>query len=468
MTRAIPLAPGGLPVLGHLRQLLTDPTGFLTSLPTHGDLVEIRLGNRQTYVVCSPELIAQVLIHQRRQYDKGGPFYDNLAGFLGDGLATCPNAQHTRLRRLTQPAFTPQRLPHYCDLINREVAAVTASWRAGQVLDTHRVLQELAMRIAISTMFASWFADGEGSQGTVAQTLDWVDTLVSGAFLRMVAPAAARLPLPANRRYGQAQRDLYAKIDETIAAYRRSSTDHGDLLSMLMAAEGGSDALTDREIREQVMTLFIAGIDTTAAMIGWTLHYLSLSADLDAAVAAEAHSVCGGATAGYADLPHLRTLQSVVTETFRIRPSAWMFSRVSVTETELAGHRVPAGADILISPYILHHRPDLFPDPEHFDPGRWDGDDRAPARAERANLLIPFGAGHRKCISRDFSVMNITLALVGILKSWRLTPATDRPVALRGRSIIKPHGLILRLSPRQSPAPQAICALQAARLKDTR
>ncbi|OXY89955.1 hypothetical protein BEK98_36650 [Streptomyces diastatochromogenes] len=451
--RPAPLAPGALPVVGHLRQLLTDPTGFLTSLPAHGDLVEIRLGPRPTYVVCGPELVAQVLLTGRRDYDKGGPFFENIAVFFGDGLATCPDAKHTRLRRLTQPAFHPGKLADYQELAGREIAAVLGTWREGQVLDVYRVMQELALRITVSTMFASWFAHTDTAAETVQRTLADVDTLVSGAFLRMVAPGLARLPLAANRRYEQARLSLYARIDETVAAYRRDGTDHGDLLSMLLAEDGDGSALSDAEVREQVMTMFIAGIGTTAAMLAWTLHYLSVDDALDAVVAQEARRARGTAARDEPP-PRLPVLADVVAETFRIRPAAWMFSRLTVRPTELGGHRLPAGADILLSPYILHHRADLFPEPERFDPGRWSGDARSWAKAERALTMIPFGAGSRKCIGRDFAVDNITLALASILATWKLTPAGRRPVRLSGRSIIEPRGLSLRLHRRPAGVPR--------------
>jgi cytochrome P450 len=452
---AVVRAPGCLPLLGHLAQLLTDPTGFLTSLPAHGDVVEIRLGGRRTYVVCSPELVSQVLVKEHRHYDKGGPFFDNIAVFFGQGLATCPNAKHSRLRRLTQPAFRHRKLAAYSSLVDREIAAVTATWQDGQVLDAYRVMQELAMRITVSTMFASWFS-GDGTDSgpdTVQETLRHVDTLVAGAFLRMVAPAAARLPLPTNRRFEQARDALYAKIDHTIDVYRRSGHDHGDLLSMLLEPDDTDDILSDSEVREQVMTMFIAGIGTTAAMLAWTLHQLSLYPALDTAVNDEILRCCGEDTVNPSHLAALPTLRSVVTETFRIRPAAWMFSRVAVTGTRLGEHFVPAGSDILISPYILHHRADLFPEPERFDPGRWDAEDRRRARAEKDAMLIPFGTGPRKCVGRDFSVMNITLALATMLRTWQLTPVNPDAVTMSGRSIIEPRGLALRLRRRPPRLP---------------
>ncbi|MCA6091850.1 cytochrome P450 [Streptomyces sp. SCA3-4] len=444
-----PRAPGALPGVGHLRQLLVDPTRFLTRLPSYGDLVEIRLGPRPTYVVCSPELVSEILVRRHRDFDKGGPFFDNISVFFGDGLATCPNAKHTRLRRLTQPAFHPGKLPGYAEQAGRETTTVTRGWREGQVLDVRRLMQELAMRITVSTMLASWFDDTGADAGAVRRTLGDVDVLVSGAFLRMVAPGLARLPLPTNRRYAQARDSLYAHIDATVAAYRRAGTDQGDLLSMFLAEDGDGNALSDTEVREQVMTMFIAGISTTAAMLAWTLYYLSLDDDLDAAVAAEAQKVCGGGPARHEQLPRLTTLTAVVTEAFRIRPSAWLFSRTAVTDTSLGPYRVADGADVLISPYIIHHRPDLFPEPDRFDPGRWTGDGRSWAKAERAMAMVPFGAGSRKCIGHDFTVMNVVLPLATVLADWKLTPATSRPVSLIGRSIIEPRNLKLRLHRRQ-------------------
>ncbi|MFE7413088.1 cytochrome P450 [Streptomyces laurentii] len=466
----VPKAPGALPLLGHLRQLLTDPIRFLTSLPAHGDLVEIRLGPRRTYVVCAPELVDPVLLTGRRDFDKGGPFFENIAVFFGDGLATCPHAKHTRLRRLTQPAFHPRKLVDYAELAGREIEAVTAAWREGEVLDVYRVMQELALRITVSTMFASWFTGEEAADGTpadgrtaaedrIADTLRDVDTLVGGAFVRMVAPGIRHVPLlPTNRRYAEARRALYERIDATIAAYRRDGRDRGDLLSMLLTPDEEGAALTDTEVREQVMTMFIAGIGTTASMLAWTLHHLAGHPDLDEAVAAEARAVCGGATARHAHLPRLTTLADVVTESFRITPAAWLFSRTTVHDTELGGHRVPAGSDILISPYILHHRPDLFPDPERFDPERWSGDAQSWVKAERALAMIPFGTGFRKCVGRDFSVNNITLALASMLAEWKLAPADAAPVTISGRSIIEPRGLRLRLHRRPAAGPDAASA----------
>lgn len=466
----VPKAPGALPLLGHLWQLLADPTRFLTSLPAHGDLVEIRLGPRRTYVVCAPELVSRVLLTGRRDFDKGGPFFENIAVFFGDGLATCPHAKHTRLRRFTQPAFHTAKLVDYAELAGREIGAVAAAWREGAVLDVHRVMQELALRITVSTMFASWStgqdrtgradrsggarrAGGAGDARRIEDTLREVDTLVSGAFLRMVAPGIARLPLPTNQRYEQARRSLYGRIDATVAAYRSDGHDRGDLLSMLLAPDEEGAALSDTEVREQVMTMFIAGIGTTASMLAWTLHHLSRHPELDAAVAAEARRVCGGATARHEHLAHLTTLSAVVAESFRITPAAWLFSRTTPHETELGGHRVPAGSDILISPYILHHRPDLFPDPERFAPERWSGDAQSWVKAERALTMIPFGTGFRKCVGRDFSVNNITLALATLLADWRLTPADSSPVTISGRSIIEPRGLRLRLERRRGTVP---------------
>ena len=427
---SVPCAPRALPVLGHLRQLLSDPTAFLRSLPAHGDVVRIRLGTRTTYVVCRPELVSRVLIEDRRHYDKGGPFFDNVGQFFGEGLATCPDARQPRLRRLVQPAFARSRLDGYADVIGREVAAAVKPWRDGQILDAYPAMQMLAMRITVATMFAGWCAE----PGASAELLRQVDTLVSGAFLRMVAPGMARLPLPATRRFEQARSALYARIEATVADYRDTGADRGDLLSMLMAGDGTGDGLSGEELRDQVMTMFVAGIGTTAAMLAWTLNFLSLDPELDAAVAAEAR---------HAEPAGRRLLADVITETFRIRPAAWLFSRRTVTATELGGHRLPAGADVLISPYLQHHLPDVFPDPERFDPGRWAG-------TATRRPMISFGGGARQCVGRDFSLMAIALVLASILRTWQLRPAGPG-VRTSGRSILEPRDLRLRLVRRPEP-----------------
>jgi pentalenene oxygenase len=346
--------PGGLPILGHAWQLLTRPTAFLTTLPAHGDLVQIRLGRRTTYVACSLELVSQVLLDSRHEYDKGGPFFDNIADFFGDGLATCPNAKHPRLRRLTQPAFQRSRVAGYSDTVGREIKAALQDWRPGQILDVHRVMQGLAMRITVATMFAAWTRDG-----TSCTTLNDVDALVRGAFIRMAAPALAALPLPPNRRYQHAKLNLYRMIGETIDAYRADGHDRGDLLSMLLVGDGSGSHLSGTEIRDQVITMFVAGIGTTAAMLSWTLHYLSLDPRLQATVAAEAARVCQGDIAAYHDIPRLTILTRVITETLRIMPTAWLYSRVPTTPTVLGGHRLPADAPILIKP--LHPPPPVRP-----------------------------------------------------------------------------------------------------------
>ncbi|WP_213451630.1 cytochrome P450 [Rhizomonospora bruguierae] len=443
----VPRAPGALPVIGHGWQMITDPTAFLASLPQHGDLVEIKIGSRSTYVVCSPDLVASVLLNLRHDFDKGGPFFDNLTTFLGDGLATCPNAKHARLRRLMQPAFRKARVEAYSQIVQREISRIVESWSDGEAFDAYRAMQDLAMRMTVSTMFSAWSPVLE-KQAVAEKILDSASILVRGTFIRMVMPRAlTRLPLPVNRRHHRVKLELDRLISEIIATYRHAGEDYGDLLSAFLWPDENGDQLSDGEICDQVITTLIAGIGATAAMLGWTLYYISCNTVVDEAISDEVGRVCGDRMVEYKDIPHLRTISNTITETLRIAPAAWLSSRVAVNDITLGNHLVRAGTPILLTPYALHHRADLYSDPERFDIYRWDGLNAT--TAERATTYIPFGFGPRKCISQNFTITNAVLAMAAIHQRWRLVPATSRPVRPSGRMVLEPRNLFLRALPRR-------------------
>ncbi|WP_327412735.1 cytochrome P450 [Streptomyces sp. NBC_01233] len=422
--------------------MMRSPDRFLASLPEHGDLVQIMLGTRPTYAVCHPDLAEKVLLNADHAFDKGGPLFDSLGEFLGDGLVTCPNAKHTRQRRLVQPAFHRSRMAAYSELAAAQAATMADSWRGGQVIDTLHDMQQLSMQILVNTMFAGWAAEGPASEERV---LAAVETLVQSAFLRTVAPALSRLPIPVNRRFDQAKRELHARIDSTVRAYRAGETDHGDLLSILVSRDDKGDGLSDEEIRDQAITFFIAGIGTTAATLCWTLYFLSRDAELDAEVAAEVRKIRPEGPIGYEDVPEFALLRRTITESLRIRPASWMYTRVAVADTELAGHHLPTGAAMLISPYLLQNRSDLVHDPDRFDVGRWADEDDS---RFRGIAMFPFGAGARKCIGDEFAVNNLVLTLATMLRRWRLEPLTMAPVGARASGMLEPRNLRLRLRER--------------------
>ncbi|MFI0191713.1 cytochrome P450 [Streptomyces sp. NPDC017082] len=263
--------------------------------------------------------------------------------------------------------------------------------------------------------------------------------------LRMIVPGLNRLPTARNRRYRSSEARLLRFLDEEIAAYREDGRDHGDLMSMFTTSADG-DPLSDREVRDTAMTVLLGGVTAVAVGHAWALYQLSQDAALDAAVAKEAQAV--GQLEQGRSVPEvmagLPLTQGVIAEVLRRRSPSWIFPRVATRDTVIGTRHIPAGAQLLLSPYVLHHRPDLFPAPENFDPHRWDG--RDPHRTEG---WLPFGAGASKCIGYELAFMDLTLSLALIVRCWRLEPGPG-PVRPRPRLHLEPHGLTLRLTERKT------------------
>jgi cytochrome P450 len=436
-------APGALPLLGHTLSLLRNPWRFFASLPDHGDLVGIRIGPIEAIVVCAPELIRQVLLNDH-VFDKGGPVFDQAREVLGDGLGTCPHRLHRRQRRLVQPTFHPTRLPGYAHVMTERIAEMTGSWRDGQALDVLSEMMTLTSRTLVETMFSDALP-----AALLGEMLDDLTTVLGGIYKRMLMPPPVdKLPFFGNRRYDRAGLRLREAIGRVISERRASGTDRGDLLSTLLSARDPADnqGLSDTEITDQVFIFFFAGTETTACTLAWAVHLLAQHPEIEHRLHAEVDAVLAGAPASYEDLPKLELTGRVVTETLRIYPAAWILTRTITTDTHLGGHPIPAGSTLIYSPYLLHHRPDLYPDPDRFDPDRWtNGHTPQPPR----QILIPFGGGARKCIGDTFAITEATLALATITARWRLRPLPGHHVHPAPAVSLRPRGLRMRATTRK-------------------
>ncbi|WP_316528323.1 cytochrome P450 [Kitasatospora brasiliensis] len=408
-------APGALPVLGHALPLGRRPLDFLASLPAHGDLVRIKLGPVPFHVLCDPDLVHQVLVDDRT-YDKGGAIFDLVRTLAGNGLATCPHRDHRRQRRLLQPAFHRDRLPLYAEVMSSEITAMLDGWRPGRRLDVLAEMNGLTATLATRTLFAAHLDDA-----TFAELRQCMHDALTGMMRRMILPWRwlNHLPTPGNRRFERARRRLRHYVARLTTDYRRTGVDHGDLLSILLAVrDDDGRALTEAEIHDQVFTFYLGGSETTAPLLSWALYLLARNPGVRERLHAEVDAVLGGRIAGHDDLPALDLTRRVLLETLRLYPPGWLFTRVTTRPVELAGHRLPAGSVVLYSPHIVHHRADLFPDPERFDPDRWrDDTDRLPR-----GVFTPFGGGARKCIGEVFATIEATLALASITARWQLDP----------------------------------------------
>ncbi|GAA0420450.1 cytochrome P450 [Streptomyces luteireticuli] len=443
---AFGVAPRALPVIGHALPLLRDPLGFLAALPGHGDLVRVRVGPYRAVVVCDPELTRQVL-RDDRTFDKGGPLYDRIRELTGNGLASCPYSDHRRQRRLLQPAFHPARMPGYAGTMRRQAMAVTGAWTDGETVDALGQMHLISARTTITTMFGRDPAALDDH--ALSRLMDDFTVVVAGIPRRALTPPPAdRLPTPANRRYDRARARLRTAIDRIVVGHRSGELHDGDLLSMLLSAghdppgDGGPDGrgLTDEEIADQLVTFFAAGTENTGTTLAWALHLLARNPRVARRMRAEVDAVLDGEPAASLEhLPALKLTTAVVTEALRLYPPAWVLTRTTTDDTRLGGHAIPAGTAIVYSAYLLHRRPDLFPDPERFDPDRWLTGD-APHRT----AFVPFGGGPRKCIGDVFALTEATLVLATITAGWELHPVDDRPVRPVPRLALSPQELPMR------------------------
>lgn len=437
----IATAPGALPLLGHLVQFLRNPLGFVTSLPQYGDLVRIRLGTFQVIVVCDPALTRHVLLSDRI-FDKGGPLFDRLREGIGYGLGTCPHSEHRRQRRLLQPAFHPSRLGSYAQVMTTQFADLSNSWRDGQVLDVPAAIETKTARIIVETMFADALP-----ASVLDQAIDDANALFASFYQRMLMPPPLdRLPTPGNRRYHQVRARLRHTMGSIIASRRQCSIDRGDLLSALLVARDHDPAsdrqgLSDAEIYEQVVAFFIAGSESTASILAWSLHLLARHPDIERRLHAEVDAVLNGGVAVYEHLPKLTLTSRIITETLRLYPPGWLLTRSTSGDTHLGRHPIPAGTTIAYSAYLIHHRPDLYPDPERFDPDRWDSTHRPPPPHD---AFIPFAAGPRKCIGEHFGTIAATLGLATIAARWKLRSLPGPSVRTITGATLRPQGLQMR------------------------
>ncbi|WP_017558628.1 cytochrome P450 [Nocardiopsis baichengensis] len=436
-TRQPPFVPDALPVVGHAVQILRDPLGFLASLPEHGDLVRIKIGRQQAYVVCHPELVEQVLLDDR-SFDKGGAFIEKAREFLGNGLVACPHREHRRQRRLVQPAFHRGRLPAYAAVMSEHTDAMTSSWRNGQEIFPAEEMYRVTVNVAAATLFGTRMTDAE-----VTEIRRSIGVLVTNGFRQMLTPGPlAKLPTPANQRYVHAKRTLSAAVRRIIERQRNARND-GSILATLLATRDEDDALRETEIYDQVLSLLVAGVETTASALAWSCLLLAHHPQCQERLHVESRAVLGGRAATWEDLPRLKSADRVLTEALRIRPPGWLLTRTVTRDTRLAGHLIPSGSTIVFSQQIIHQRADLFAHPEDFAPDRWL--DPSTPRRPRDGFL-PFSGGARQCIGNDFAFTEATLVLATIADRWHLQDCDPQsPVRPVARMALAPSKRPLRV-----------------------
>ena len=439
--------PGPPPrfLIGRFPLLGPDPLAVFTRWAREfGDIFYYRAGWIHVYFLNHPDLIESVLISQSQNFAKD-KVIQNSRWFLGQGLLTSEGSEWRRQRRLCQPAFHRERLSSYGQTMSAYTQEMLAAWSDGGVRDIHQEMMQLTMRIVAKVLFSV-----EVSEHTqkVAAALNLLMRHTSG--LRMIMPPVLRhLPLAALLRVKGAVRELDQIVNRIIRQRRGSGEDTGDLLSMLMAArdEDGS-AMTDRQLRDEIMTFLLAGHETTAVSISWTWYLLSQHPEVGQKLRQELQAVLGGRVPQLEDLARLPYTDKVIKESMRLYPPAWSLARTTTKPTEIAGYRLPVGANVVMSPWIMHRDPRFFDHPEQFDPDRWtlQTTQQLPRFA-----YFPFGGGPRLCIGASFAVMEANLLVAAMAQRFQLRLVPGHPIAPRPGITLRPrYGIPMKMTKTES------------------
>jgi cytochrome P450 len=423
-----------------------DPLRFLTRLAReHGDIVSFRLGPQRALLLNHPELIKDALVTRADYFHKGRALQRSKR-LLGEGLLTSEGEHHRRQRRLAQPAFHRKRIESYGAVMVEYAARDSARWRAGETLDMTHEMMHLTLAIVGKTLFdADVESEADEIGGALTELLELFQML-----LLPYSEYLERLPLPANRRFTRARAKLDAVIYRIINERRASGADRGDLLSMLLLAqdeEGASGGMTDEQIRDEALTIFLAGHETTANALAWTWYLLAQNPDAEARLHAELDAVLvGGRLPTVADLPQLSYTEMVLAESMRLYPPAWTIGRLAVREYAVGEHVAPEGTLVLLSQYVMHRDPRFFPDPLRFDPERFAPEAK---EARPPYAYFPFGGGARRCIGEGFAWMEGTLIIAAIARRWRMRLVPEHPVITHPRMTLRAkHGIKMALEDR--------------------
>ena len=434
----IPRMPGGYPFLGHALQIRFHPLEFVQSLRTEGDVVAFRLGPQQAYAVNHPDLIRQMLVADAKKFEKGKMFEKGRL-VARNGLFTSEGDFHLRQRRIIQPLFQHSHIARYTAAMWAVTQSRVDSWRDGQEVRVDQEFFSLALAVATKVLFSTEISDQWSLE--VQQSLP---VLLEGLARRALTPIDLldKLPTPMNRRFGKALRAMENVVNSIIDEYRAGRAESGDLLGALLRArdEETGEGMSDQQVYDEVVSMLIAGTETTAGVLSWACYLLSRHPHVLRRVQAELDGTLGDREVRYADLRNLSYLEQVIAETLRLYPPTWMLMRRPVVDVDLGKWTIPAGSTVLFSIYALQRDPALYELPEQFDPDRW-----TPERAAdiQRGTYIPFGSGVRGCAGERFARTEIAVILSVILREYNLYPAPARPAEPIARILITPTAIPL-------------------------
>lgn len=429
-------------MLGSLIMPGRDPLAIFTNLArSYGDIVYFRLGGERVYFINHPDHIRQVLVTDHAKYAKSRAL-ERARKLLGDGLLTSDGEPHRRRRRVVQPAFHRAAVAAYADTIVEHAQRTVDGWVEGEPIDVSAAMMRLTLAIAARSLFD---VDIESKSDTIGRAL----TDVLESFWLTLLPFSdviEALPLPAVRRSARGRAELDGLIYEMMAARRASGGRRADVLSSLIGdGDDAESGLTDGEIRDEVMTLLLAGHETTANALVWTWYLLSQSPEVASKVHEEVDRVWRASTTASTSIADFPYVTRVVTESMRLYPPVWTIGRRSKEPCEIGGFAVPAGALVFMSQWTMHRDARFFADPERFMPERWTPE---LAASLPKHAYFPFGGGPRHCIGESLAWLELVLIVAATARQWQLTLLPGHPVMTQPLITLRArHGM--RMLPRR-------------------
>ena len=445
--RRLDPGPKGLPILGSALDLKNDMLGTAyRAMLEYGDVVRFTVGppgrfQEEAFGVFHPDHIQRVLAGSADRYIKNDGVYIELRGLLGDGLLTSEGDDWKRQKRMIQPIFTHRRVAGYVPMMAAETAVAVARWAeyasSGKALDLNDEMARLTLAVVGKALFG---ADVDGAVPVIRRSVPFLsERAIQRALIPFHVPEG--WPTPANRKAARYQKALYDVVDELIAARRADPAEGEDLLGLLLQAtdpENGS-GLDDEEVRDQVLIFLLAGHETTATSLTFTLHLLGRHPEVQSHVHTEVDRVIQGRTdPTLDDVKALRYTTMVIKEAMRLYPAAYGIPRYCVTGDTIGGYDIPAGKTVFCSTWATHRHPALWDDPERFDPERFLPEKE---KARPRYAYFPFGGGPRACIGQYFSMLEAAVVTAMLMQSYRVT-TPDEPVKLFTGITLRPQGAV--------------------------
>jgi len=441
--------PRGLDRLRAMRDLARAPLQFYSTMrERYGDVVGSRFGPLYVCMVFNPDGVGHVLQERHAIYHKDNADYRLLKPVLGEGLVTSNGELWLRQRRLMQPAFHRERVAAFASLMTDNTVRMLTRWhQAAQQrvpVDVATEMMTLTLQIATSALFG---VEGTTLAEVVRESFTTVNRHVIETFAApwKMLPVLRALPTPGNRRASAAQRRLDAVVRSIIAERRQRPGAGGDLLALLLEAHDEAGGMSDQQLRDEVMTMLVAGHETTSNALAWTFYLLSRNPTVAEKLRAELDRSLAGRVPTVEDLPRLAYPQMVIEEAMRLYPPVWTLSRTPREKDTIGGYHIPAGAVVVISPYITHRHPDVWEDPERFDPERFTPE-RTSVRPRFA--YFPFAGGPRQCIGNGFAMMEAQLVLTTVAQRFHLDLVDGNDVTPEPLVTLRPRGgLPMTLTP---------------------